>query len=708
MIPRPYFPSRAMRKPMVKWFSPDILLRTALQLVRSAIVGSQLDTRELQSLPEIEAEAARAAHEDANPNSGDNYDADASGAGERRAGSEARQYEFDGEEDFVFDFMADTGDGWDPTYSVASLLARDQLQVPDASGEGSKTTLRRGRFVVLGGDAVYPIPSDRAYRDRLVRPLRYAWDWCWETTVCARKGCDREFGDYAFPEPSPKIYVLPGNHDWYDSLSAFKNRFCNVSRPRRIGGWVTDQSRSYFALALPEQWYLFALDFGINSYSLDNLQYNYFSGVIDTLPSQARIILCAAEPDWVNGAVQNPALYRRYQSVERMISRRFEDSAEPAPRVMLNLSGDTHNYQRYERLTSDQVKDEVAELAQQDGLSEQQAADACTASLEQHYPRQKIVAGGGGAFLAPTHGFNAGRMRKVPTEHFKRGAEVDDKVAEVAVSDLYQLASCYPAPELSRWLALKAALLFAPRNVLLMGFIATLYLLLAWPMRGFLNSWISAPGIESFLDTGLNFMSLVISITLVVLFTLLVRSRPSLGLTIAGVLHGLAQVALLYGGYALVYFYVAKYIAPFLPLSEVTFPITRDIIYFVLIGGAATVLLGWALWLFLRLFGGAHDALFSSAAIPTHKHFLRIVIARGGRLSVYPIAIPKPVTYSQPAEDELHASTRARLARVNGEDWQRKPCHVAPDAPSRQSEPIDYHLIESPIVIDVPDSRAQG
>ena len=45
--------------------------------------------------------------------------------------------------------MADTGDGFDATYSVAYLLAQPSLTV---DGE----TLPRGQALVLGGDQVYP------------------------------------------------------------------------------------------------------------------------------------------------------------------------------------------------------------------------------------------------------------------------------------------------------------------------------------------------------------------------------------------------------------------------------------------------------------------------------------------------------------------------------------------------------------------------
>jgi len=48
-------------------------------------------------------------------------------------------------EDLWFDFMADTGDGGNSTYSVARLLAQPSLKM-------GKTELPRGRLLIIGGD----------------------------------------------------------------------------------------------------------------------------------------------------------------------------------------------------------------------------------------------------------------------------------------------------------------------------------------------------------------------------------------------------------------------------------------------------------------------------------------------------------------------------------------------------------------------------
>lgn len=68
--------------------------------------------------------------------------------------TQANQYNKDDEflyehlskrDDLWFDFMADTGDGGNSTYSVARLLAQPFLKM-------GKLELPRGRLLIIGGD----------------------------------------------------------------------------------------------------------------------------------------------------------------------------------------------------------------------------------------------------------------------------------------------------------------------------------------------------------------------------------------------------------------------------------------------------------------------------------------------------------------------------------------------------------------------------
>jgi hypothetical protein len=56
---------------------------------------------------------------------------------------------FNEREDLWFDFVADTGDGGNSSYTVARLLAQPSIQTVIG---GSMHTLPRGKLLVIGGD----------------------------------------------------------------------------------------------------------------------------------------------------------------------------------------------------------------------------------------------------------------------------------------------------------------------------------------------------------------------------------------------------------------------------------------------------------------------------------------------------------------------------------------------------------------------------
>lgn len=56
---------------------------------------------------------------------------------------------FSEKDDFWFDFMADTGDGGNSSYSVARLLAQPSIRTKN---DDSVLTLPRGDLLLIGGD----------------------------------------------------------------------------------------------------------------------------------------------------------------------------------------------------------------------------------------------------------------------------------------------------------------------------------------------------------------------------------------------------------------------------------------------------------------------------------------------------------------------------------------------------------------------------
>ncbi|MEO5678702.1 MAG: metallophosphoesterase, partial [Acidimicrobiales bacterium] len=187
------------RRPRVRWLAPSVLARTVQPVFLSGLFARFSDRREVEAvLPQGVIDLS------------------------------------DGDEMWV-DYVADTGDGFDATATVASLLAPEVLTV-----DGHRT--EAGALLVLGGDEVYPYASIEAYKDRFIGPFR---------AMLPRA------------EPGRLTVALPGNHDWYDGLTAFLQVFCGG---QWIGGWKTVQRRSYFACKLPNRWWLWGIDIQLETY----------------------------------------------------------------------------------------------------------------------------------------------------------------------------------------------------------------------------------------------------------------------------------------------------------------------------------------------------------------------------------------------------------------------------------------------------------
>ena len=221
-------------------------------------------------------------------------------------------------------------------------------------------------MLVFGGDEVYPTPSREEYQRRLVAPYAAA------------------FGDDE-PGERPHVYAIPGNHDWYDGLSAFTRLFCSDIGGRRFAGWWTRQRRSYFVLKLPHRWWLVGSD-GQLQRDLDVPQMEHFREIAERfMQAGDKVILCLSLPVWVYA--------QKYRSMGRvfdetdLIYLREEVFAKRGVEVKVYLTGDLHHYRRH-----------------------QETVDSAAG----HSPVQKITAGGGGAFLHPTHEEDVSVLREQP------------------------------------------------------------------------------------------------------------------------------------------------------------------------------------------------------------------------------------------------------------------------------------------------------
>lgn len=223
------------------------------------------------------------------------------------------------------DFVADLGDGFDATYTVAMQLCQQRLSADTPAG--GTVELPTSQLLILGGDLVYPTASSSAYEDRMVGPYR------------AASGADGA---------TAALVALPGNHDWYDGLTAFMRMF---GQGETVGRWQTQQSRSYFAARLQAGWWLVGLDSQLGSY-IDRPQLEYFHRTVTShLEPGDAIILCAAAPTWASTG-EDPNAFNSLAFFEEnyLLNRRDPATGTLEPTgacVRLRISGDKHHYARY-------------------------------------------------------------------------------------------------------------------------------------------------------------------------------------------------------------------------------------------------------------------------------------------------------------------------------------------------------------------------
>ncbi len=544
-----------VRRPMVRWFDPHQLLDTASRVVASGVWSSYSDGREFQALVP--------------------------------SGS----YDRSQSDDLWLDYVSDLGDGWNSTYTVARLLAQDELEL---AWEGDRQPTTRGRILVMGGDQVYPVPKRTEYENRLIGPYRAAMP-------CALVH-------------RPDLFAIPGSHDWYDGLINFTNVFCGG---RSIGGWKTSQTRSYFALKLPRGWWLWGVDMQFGDY-LDEVQLRYFADIAaDEMEPGASIILCLAKE--VESGRKSSEVFsdRDLQHLERDII------APAGGRVMVYLKSGRHYYCRYE---------------QEGG------------------PSQLITAGGGGAFMHPTH-------------HLPDRSDPHPNAKERG----YRRAAVYPSAPDSKRLR-KRVFLLPAYNLPLAAVFGVVQVLLAFMLNLHLRSRHVSLGLgdlrRALWESPTAFLLiLIITITLVGMVRL---AHDASGATrlLLGLLHSLSLFATLAG----------VMLAASRLSSALGHGVPSLLAFLGLVGvlGGIGGVLGVAAYLWAaNCFGFHGNEVYAPLHHSGYKNFLRLHIDSDGTLTVFPVGI-----------DHV------------GRKWQVRPDAPA-DAPwlapvGGETKP---HLIEAPIRI---------
>lgn len=480
----------------------------------------------------------------------------------------------DGSGEFWFDYVSDVGDGFDPTYTVAYHLTRDRLAVGTKPG-GTQLAMKRGELLIFGGDEVYPTAGAKDYKERLVDVYNLAFP---KKTAAQLKDPNTKH---------PPVFAIPGNHDWYDSLAEFMKIFC---RGKAFCGWTTHQNRSYFALKLPRGWWLFGTDMQLSS-SLDDAQMDFFGTIVDKHMAEGdRIILCNAEPYWITDK-----MYRNDPNYNNRNMGFFEGHILKG-RGAVYVAGDRHYYRHHE---------EKSNLGK-------------PVDPQSKTKKQRFVAGGGGAFLHPTH---------------------REGVQEVGRDRLYDLKASYPTERTSFWLTFRN--LIFPYDNPYLGFVtAVLYLLTAQAFRADLSRF----GISQWQDAATAVIRDAVYepiatfwvVLIFAAFYLFTDTHSKYLRFVAGPIHAVLHFIGVFAlGWAAAY-----------GLSDFS-PIPKFFLSIAIVGGGGYILgpliMGIYLLVMLNVFGVHHNEAFSSLKLSSYKNFLRFKIEADGTLTVYPIGVEQPI-----------------------------------------------------------------
>lgn len=484
-------------------------------------------------------------------------------------------------EEIWIDYISDTGDGWNPTYAVAYYASAHELRLK----YGDKTyDTERGSVLIFGGDEVYPTPSKSNYQSRLVKPYETA------------------FGDDK-PERRPHVFAIPGNHDWYDGLAAFTRLFCS-DLDRTFAGWFTRQRRSYFALKLPGNWWLLGSDGQLQS-DIDTPQIEYFRRIAEKYMKDGdKVILCISQPNWIYAAKYSK--FGELYDESDLIYLKNEILEKRNAEVKVYLSGDLHHYRRHEEMNATDEESKV----------------------------QKITAGGGGAFMHPTHDADV----DIISEEFGTGKKT---------SRSFELKESFPDVKTSKRLTYRD-LLFLFLNPGFGIVTAIIYLLTAWMVsstidfksyefpEGFIEKLTAAitTTFYAFIDN--PFVAMWIASVLIA-FILFTDTHSKIYRYVAGFLHCWAHFsAIFYIGWGSIIIGFR-----FFRENETLMILTVMLMIFVLGWIAGSTIMGIYLFISQYFFGRHNDEAFSALKIQDYKNFLRMHISREGELTIYPIKIQK-------------------------------------------------------------------
>lgn len=553
-----------IRKKMVGWYNVKQLAQTGIKLVVSSTFGAYADKREIQA---------------------------------GIYGEQNKCYDHHSPKDDVWiDYIADLGDGFDSTFTMAKLLAEKEIEFEPLLAENeikqessAPSSLPQASIIVMGGDEVYPTATREEYQNRLLEPYKAAFPEKKDTTP---------------PKEAPDLFAIPGNHDWYDGLTNFLKIFC---QQRSLGSLQTHQQRSYFAIKLPHNWWLWGIDIQLDA-DIDKPQKDYFDAIGEQMDADSKVILCTAEPSWV---------YKNYRKKDTSYNnlKYFEQKyiIDKGFALPVTIAGDLHHYVRYEGAKSN---------------------------------TQKITAGGGGAFLHPTH--------NLPTT-----------LLQLREKEEFELQKRFPEKHESKKL-LKRTFRFNGYNREFALFLGCFYLFFVWMLQSASNpSYFKHArdrGIPDFWDDIVNLFinsPFVVFIILILVGGLTAFTDTNSGkrtLTwLAGFLHGITQV--------LVFFWFIRLLASInsIDAPKSVFQVFVFSVEVVLINGLiGGFIMGIYLYLTNRYLGIHDNEAFSSLKWEGYKNFLRLHITKDA-LTIYPIGVKKIVHWNKQCSNDVTKEAQPHL-----------------------------------------------
>lgn len=601
-------------KKMCGWFDITVLLDAAKRSIISAVFGAYADRRLIRAAIE-------------NIDEGDKGN---------RVIKLTDKYDLENQEEVWVDYVADLGDGFDSTYTIAYLLGQKKLTV---STKGGEIDLPRGDVLLMGGDEVYPTPTRDDYSNRLERPYKYA-------------SPDKNKND----RKRPLLFMIPGNHDWYDGLTLFLAKYCQgLGSSFAKSNWRMFQRRSYFATQLNEKWSVWGMDTQLDD-DVDAPQAKYFESIAKDLNDGSNVILCASVPTWIKSDYPEEKYRTAFGKTVDYFATNIIKKYGKNINIHVVLSGDLHHYSRY---------------------------------VSEYRNTQFITSGGGGAFLHPTHQLTD----EIKNINFQ-GKPTPLKLAKGKnSSDGAEIEAVFPEREISRALA-KGTLKFPLINKQFIAALGTLYAGLVWLMSFGVSSFFSQHPIDEMLSAPTAFLSLV-------LLFLALRQYADHDTTsyfpeiknplckkivawlackksIAGAVHALAHMFAIIATVCL-----SVYAFNCILSNGVYWRNSYSFVWFLILVGAIGGFLGgfvWGLYLFIssHFFDRHYNDAFSSMRLDSYKNFLRMHI-QGDKLTIYPIGV-KDVPMRK--------------------DWKVNRGDVDTDSWVISTKGIEYELIENPVVIE--------